>query len=56
MLYSRFRNYLYTRMVARAVKLRHILPQANGFLCYENETLIKEKFDFFFQMLYYSNN
>ena len=32
--YSRFRNYLYTRMVARTVKLRPILPQANS-PCYK---------------------
>ena len=32
--YSIFRNYLYTCMVARTVKLRPILPQAN-ILCYK---------------------
>ena len=33
--YSRFYNYLYTRMVARTVKARLILPQANS-LCYKD--------------------
>ena len=33
-IYRRFRNYLYTRMVAGTVKLRPILPQANS-LCYK---------------------
>ena len=34
--YSRFRNYLDTRIVARTVKLAPLsLPQANGFLCYK---------------------
>ena len=36
--YSRFRNYLYTRMVARTVKLRPILPQETNSLCYKIDT------------------
>ena len=41
--YSRFRNYLYACMVARAVKLRHILPQeTNGFLCYKSVNLFSD--------------
>ena len=44
--YSRFRNYLYTRMVARTVKLHPILPQANS-LCYKiNTTSVNLFLDF----------